>query len=137
MLAENPLIVVNSDKAPYLLDPFMFRILAMKHPALADDFGEKMKHQGFAAIVLERDPATAEGKTWYTDTHFGGEFLRDLDAQYALSFIDREIVRLHAKGRAALSGKASFRSLRKGLFFRGSELQLRRLRAYSKWAFSP
>jgi hypothetical protein len=86
LLAENPLIVVNSDKAPYLLDPFMFRILAMKHPELTGDFGEKMKHQGFAAIVLERDPTTAEGKTWYTDTHFGGEFLRDLDAQYALSF---------------------------------------------------
>jgi hypothetical protein len=86
LLAENPLILVNSDKAPYLLDPFMFRILAMKHPELTGDFREKMKHQGFAAIVLERDPTTAEGKTWYTDTHFGGEFLRDLDAQYALSF---------------------------------------------------
>jgi hypothetical protein len=86
VLAENPLIVIRSDKAPYLLDPFMFRILAMKHPELTTDFWEKMNHQGFAAIVLERDPATAEGKTWYTDTHFGGEFLRDLNANYALSF---------------------------------------------------
>jgi hypothetical protein len=87
ILAENPLIVVASDKAPYLLDPFMFRILAMKHPALAGDLWVKMKQQGFAAIVLERNPATAEGKTWYTDTHFGGEFLRDLDDHYALSFV--------------------------------------------------
>jgi hypothetical protein len=86
ILAENPLIVVNSGKAPYLLDPFMFRILAIKHPELVADFWEKIKRQGFAAIVLERNPATAEGKTWYTDTHFGGEFLRDLDAHYALSF---------------------------------------------------
>ena len=86
ILAENPLIVVNSGKAPYLLDPFMFRILAIKHPELVGDFWEKIKRQGFAAIVLERNPATAEGKTWYTDTHFGGEFLRDLDAHYALSF---------------------------------------------------
>jgi hypothetical protein len=87
ILAENPLIVVASDKAPYLLDPFMFRILAMKHPALAGDLWVKMKQQGFAAIVLERNPATAEGKAWYTDTHFGGEFLRDLDDHYALSFV--------------------------------------------------
>jgi hypothetical protein len=86
VLAENPLIVLNSDKAPYLLDPFMFRILAVKHPELTSDLWEKIKQQGFAAIVLERDPTTAEGKTWYTDTHFGGEFLRDLDAHYALSF---------------------------------------------------
>jgi hypothetical protein len=86
VLAENPLIVINSNRAPYLLDPFMFRILAMKHPELAADFWGRMEHQGFAAIVLERDAATSEGKTWYTDTHFGGEFLRDLDAHYAFSF---------------------------------------------------
>jgi len=86
VLAENPLIVVNADKTPYLLDPFMFRILAMKHPELAGNFWEKMKHQGFAAVVLERDPTTAEGKSWYTDTHFGGEFLRDLDEHYTLNF---------------------------------------------------
>jgi hypothetical protein len=86
VLAENPLIVINSSKTPYLLDPFMFRILATKHPELAADFWEKIKNRGFAAIVLERDPASPEGRSWYTDTHFGGEFLRDLDAHYALSF---------------------------------------------------
>ena len=64
----------------------MFRILARKHPELAGHLWEKMKQQGFAAIVLERDPATAEGKDWYTDTHFGGEFLRDLNEHYALNF---------------------------------------------------
>jgi hypothetical protein len=86
VLAENPLIVLSSDKTPYLLDPFMFRILAMKHPELTSDLWEKINRQGFAAIVLERDPTSAEGKAWYTDTHFGGEFLRDLDAHYALNF---------------------------------------------------
>ncbi len=90
VLSENPLIVINSGKAPYLLDPFMFRVLARKQPELAGDLWEKMKHQGFSAIVLERDPTTAEGKTWYTDTHFGGEFLRDLDEHYALSFGTRK-----------------------------------------------
>ena len=28
ILAENPLVVIKSGKSPYLLDPFMFRILA-------------------------------------------------------------------------------------------------------------
>jgi hypothetical protein len=86
VLAENPLLIVKSGKSPYLLDPFMFRILAMKHPDFGGDLWEKMEHQGFAAILLQRDPATAEGKTWYTDTHFGGEFLHDLDANYVFSY---------------------------------------------------
>jgi hypothetical protein len=43
-----------------------------------------MNHRGFAAIVLQFNPSSAEGKIWYTETHFGGEFLRDLEANYSL-----------------------------------------------------
>jgi hypothetical protein len=86
ILAENPLVVLKTGKTPYLLDPFMFRILASTHPALATDFWEKMTHRGFSAIILQKDPGSAEGKIWYTETHFGGEFLQDLDANYALSY---------------------------------------------------
>jgi len=86
ILAENPAVLLTSGQSPYLLDPFMFRILARSQPALAKDFWEKMTHRGFSAIVLLRDPGSAEGKTWYTDTHFGGEFLQDLDKNYAYSF---------------------------------------------------
>jgi hypothetical protein len=92
ILAENPLIVIKSGKSPYLLDPFMFRILAMKQPALANDLWDKMKHRSFAAIVLQRDPATAEGKDWYTSTHFGGEFLKDLDENYSYGFTVGKII---------------------------------------------
>jgi hypothetical protein len=86
VLAENSLLMLKSGKAPYLLDPFMFRILSMKHPDLAADLWGKMEDQGFAAIMLQRDPASAEGKTWYTDTHFGGEFLRDLNTNYSFGY---------------------------------------------------
>lgn len=92
ILAENPLVVIKSGKSPYILDPFMFRILAMKQPALANDLWDKMKHRTFAAIVLERDPATAEGKEWYTSTHFGGEFLKDLDENYSYGFTAGNII---------------------------------------------
>jgi hypothetical protein len=92
ILAENPLVVIKSGKSPYLLDPFMFRILAMKQPLLANDLWDKMKHRNFGAIALERDPATAEGKEWYTSTHFGGEFLRDLDENYSYSFTVGKII---------------------------------------------
>lgn len=92
ILAENPLVVIKSGKSPYLLDPFMFRILAAKQPALAHDLWDKMKHRSFAAIVLQRDPATAEGREWYTDTHFGGEFLKDLDENYSYGFTVGRII---------------------------------------------
>jgi hypothetical protein len=86
ILAENPLVVLKSGKTPYLLDPFMFRILASTRPALANDFWEKMTHRGFSAVILQYDPRGAEGKKWYTETHFGGEFLQDLDANYSFSY---------------------------------------------------
>ena len=92
ILAENPLVVLKSGKSPYLLDPFMFRILAMKQPDVATDLRDKMKHQNFAAVVLQRDPETAEGKEWYTKTHFGGEFLRDLDENYKFGFAAGDII---------------------------------------------
>lgn len=84
VLAENPEVLLAAAKTPYLLDPFMFRILAATHPALTAEFWEKINHRGFAAIVLEKDPFSAEGKLWYSQTHFGGEFLRDLEANYSL-----------------------------------------------------
>jgi hypothetical protein len=86
ILAENPVVLLKSGKTPYLLDPFMFRILAAKQPSLAKDFWEKMNQRGFSAIVLQYDPGNAEGKVWYTETHFGGEFLRDLEANYSPSY---------------------------------------------------
>lgn len=84
VLAENAEVLLATGNTPYLLDPFMFRILAASQPALATDFWEKMNHRGFAAIVLQFDPSSTEGKIWYTETHFGGEFLRDLEANYSL-----------------------------------------------------
>jgi hypothetical protein len=86
ILAENAAVVLKSGKPPYLLDPFMFRILASTHPALATDFWERMTHRGFSGIVLENDASSSEGRKWYTDMHFGGEFLHDLDANYSLGY---------------------------------------------------
>jgi hypothetical protein len=92
ILAENPLVAIKSGRSPYLLDPFMFRILATKQPALANDLWDKIKHRSFAAIVLQRDPATAEGKDWYTSTHFGGEFLKVLGENYSYGFTVGNII---------------------------------------------
>jgi hypothetical protein len=84
VIAENAEVILAAGKTPYLLDPFMFRILSATHHDLTADFWARMNHRGFAAIVLQSDPFSVEGRSWYTDTHFGGDFLHDLEANYSL-----------------------------------------------------
>ena len=86
VLAENSFVVLQSGKSPYMLDPFMFRVVTSKYPALGADLWQKLSHQDFSAVVLERDPETADGTNWYKEVHFGGEFLHDLEANYSFSY---------------------------------------------------
>jgi hypothetical protein len=91
VLAENPLLVLKTGKTPYLLDAFMFRVLARKRPEMGKEMWDKITHKDFAAIVLEHDPTSPEGKEWFTLTHFGGEFLQDLEANYSRRYDANEI----------------------------------------------
>jgi hypothetical protein len=86
VLAENSFVVLQSGKSPYMLDPFMFRVATSKYPALGTDLWQNLSHQDFSAVVLERDPETADGKNWYREVHFGGEFLHDLESNYSFSY---------------------------------------------------
>jgi hypothetical protein len=86
ILAENAFVVLQSGKTPYLLDPYMFRVASGKYPALGIAMWDKLTHRAFAAVVLQQDASSAAGKRWYTDVHFGGEFLKDLDANYSLTY---------------------------------------------------
>jgi hypothetical protein len=86
ILAENAFVVLQTGKTPYLLDPYMFRVATGKYPALGIEMWDKLTHRAFAAVVLQQDASSAAGKKWYTDVHFGGEFLKDLDANYSLTY---------------------------------------------------
>jgi hypothetical protein len=92
VLAENPLLVLKTGKTPYLLDPFMFRVFVGRHPELGQDLWDRIKKRRFPVILLEHDPRTPEGKMWYTEMHFGGEFLEDLNQNYAFSHNINEIL---------------------------------------------
>jgi hypothetical protein len=92
LLAENPLLILKIGKTPYLLDPFMFRVFIAKHPELGRDLWDRIKQQRFPVILLEHDPRTPEGKIWYTEMHFGGEFLQDLNQNYDFSRNINEIL---------------------------------------------
>jgi hypothetical protein len=85
VLAENPLLVLKTGKTPYLLDPFMFRVFVGTHPEIGRDLWDRITQQRFPVILLEHDPRTPEGRVWYTEMHFGGQFLHDLNENYVFS----------------------------------------------------
>jgi hypothetical protein len=85
VLSENPLWPLELGQTPYLSDPFMFRVVITNRPALGKNMWDMLARKGFSAVILEKDPTSATGKKWYTETHVGGEFLEDLQVNYVFS----------------------------------------------------
>src|SRR5581483_10806306 len=82
ILADNPLIPIVAGQEPYVTDAFMFREVIEKRPALAEPLWHMIDNRQFAAIVLQDNPDTDEGREIYLHYHFGGEFLQHLKASY-------------------------------------------------------
>ncbi len=96
ILAENPLLPILAGQRPYLLDPYMFRVLTERRPALAEPMWRMLREHQFAAVVLGKDPQSAFGRAWYSQLDLGSEFVRQLEANYhpALRFAEGEVVYL-------------------------------------------
>jgi hypothetical protein len=82
VLTENPIIAVEAGQRPCVLDPFMFRVFAVRDPKLAQPLWDKLDAKAFGAVVLEFDPRTTEGTFVYENVHFGPPFLQHLTANY-------------------------------------------------------
>ncbi len=82
VLSDNPLISVAAGQQPYVLDAFMLRVIQEKQPGFANPLWDKMRQHQFSAIVLLDDPTSAEGRDTYTNYHFGGPFLDELQKNY-------------------------------------------------------
>ena len=82
VLSESPLLPVLAGDRPVLLDPFAFRVAAMKKPELTDDLVARLRAREFACVVLEMDPQTERGRGWYTNVHLGAPILDALLAHY-------------------------------------------------------
>ena len=81
-LSENPIIAIDSGERPYILDPFMLRVLATRDPEFTQPLWYKLDQRAFGAVVLEFDPRIDEGKFVYQNIHFGAPFLEHLTANY-------------------------------------------------------
>lgn len=82
LLAESPLVPILAGRRPILLDPFAFRVAAMKQPAMAEDLIARLRAREFACVVLEMDPESERGRGWYRNVHLGAPVIEALLKQY-------------------------------------------------------
>jgi hypothetical protein len=88
VLAENPVLPVLAGQRPYLMDPFMLRVLWERNRTFGQPILEGLRNHDFCAVVLfMRDPRTSEGRAWYEKEHFGPGFLAALNSNYQLAAI--------------------------------------------------
>lgn len=81
ILAENPMLSVARHEQPYVLDPYMFRLLRERNPRFGDPLWQKIGRQQFAAVILDRDPHTERGRDWYR-AFFGEGFVDEMERHY-------------------------------------------------------
>jgi len=82
VLAEDPMVPVLAGRRPYMLDPFMFRIIAEQYPQARDLLFAKIERKEFSMVVLNLEPDTRFGEFWYSKMHFGPGFYDVLKDNY-------------------------------------------------------
>ncbi len=94
ILSENPVIPVLAGQQPYVLDPWMLRLLRENKPNFGEPLLEGLRHQTFGAVVLcMADPRTKFGQWWYETGQFGPGFAAALTQNYHLvaTFDDQRV----------------------------------------------
>ncbi|HET7440406.1 MAG TPA: hypothetical protein VFJ47_03825 [Terriglobales bacterium] len=85
ILSENPLVPITAGQQPYLLDPFMFRVMREKNPAVAESMWRMLAAKQFAAVVLMDDPDSDYGQDVYSHYHFGEGFVEQMRKYYEMA----------------------------------------------------
>jgi hypothetical protein len=106
LLSENPILPVMLGQRPRVLDPFNLRLLARDRPEVAREFRRRMDANSFGAVVLSdytgadllHTPAAlqactaSDGARCYGGVVFPPGFLRLLERDYVLSFVEHPFV---------------------------------------------
>ena len=80
VLSEDPMIPILANKRPYLLDPFMLRLIILNSSSIRSSVFDSINHKKFSAIVFNADPL--KGTEWYSSTHFGYDFVNKVIYNY-------------------------------------------------------
>jgi hypothetical protein len=97
VLSENPWYPILKHERPYMLDPFMLRIISRKNPAIAQDLSKKLEEHFFRAVILQNDPQTEAGKYQLNEVHFGQGFAEKLLESYKLGSRQGMLLLYHPK----------------------------------------
>ena len=82
VLCESPLLPILAGTRPYMLDPFMFRLISRKSPEVAERMRQQLRQGYFSAVVLQTDPLTEGGERRLKNVHFGRKFIDGLLHSY-------------------------------------------------------
>jgi hypothetical protein len=82
MLSENPWFPILAGERPFMLDPFMFRLLSLSNPEIGRDLNLKLDGRFFRCVILSKPAEAAGDPDWYVKTHFGPGFMDKLGEDY-------------------------------------------------------
>jgi hypothetical protein len=85
ILAQNPLVPIAAGQRPYLIDPFMIRLITERTPVLAEPLWHDFQTKRFAAVVLETNPQTERARALYRSAILGERFLQEMDRNYEVA----------------------------------------------------
>jgi len=80
VLSEDPLLPVFVNEKPYLLDPFMLRLAMQNDEAIHASVVSDINSRKYSAIIFIKDPVVK--KDWYSDIHFGKDFVANVLDNY-------------------------------------------------------
>jgi hypothetical protein len=81
-LSESPLLPVLAESRPILLDPFAFRVAALRRPELTEDLVARLRAHEFGCVVIEMPPESPGGAGWYANVHLGTPIIDALTRYY-------------------------------------------------------
>jgi hypothetical protein len=84
ILSEDPLLPILRNQRPYMLDPFMFRVLRFKDSSLTDRMWDELAHHKFRAVILHEAP-TSDLYTDPADGNLGPGFVEQMEKYYYLA----------------------------------------------------
>ena len=82
VLSESPEVLALAGSRPYLLDPFMLRVLSVHRPELLRQLHGDIEDRRFSRIVLMLDPDGRHGRGWYANVNFGRSVMSRILAHY-------------------------------------------------------
>jgi len=80
ILVEDPLLTIIAGKKPYLLDPFMMRLMIAKDQSIKSAVFNFIDEKKIPKIIFKNDPKI--NSRWYSAWHFGDAFIQKVLDNY-------------------------------------------------------